>query len=94
MDFGILLAFLGFQALIGGITGALAARKGYAFVPWFLAGGVVGLIALSFQPFANSPDISEGQRIYLTDKGNTLGRNLAIIFCLLAVLRVLAGIHY
>jgi len=42
--------------IISLITGALGARKGYNFFLWMLAAGVIGLVILSFLPFANKRD--------------------------------------
>ncbi|MGA1237896.1 MAG: hypothetical protein ACO34E_13665 [Limisphaerales bacterium] len=40
------------------ITGLLAYRKGYSFLIWFFAAGILGLILLACQPFANQADLS------------------------------------
>lgn len=48
-----------FGAAICLITGTLAARKGYNFYLWVLAGGIIGLVILSFLPFVNRGDLSE-----------------------------------
>jgi len=61
------------------VTGALAARKGYSFILWALAAGAIGLVALSFQPFANNPQLSEEEKARLKKQGNTVGGVLAVI---------------
>jgi uncharacterized membrane protein len=38
--------------LIGILTGLFASKKGYLFIAWFFAGGLIGLIALACLPDA------------------------------------------
>ncbi|HEX8236766.1 MAG TPA: hypothetical protein VF600_12480 [Abditibacteriaceae bacterium] len=92
-DVEVLVVFtvLGFLAVLGLITGLLAQRKGYKFAPWFLAGGTLGLVVLAFLPFANAPELSALEQQDKTDKGNTIGRNLAIVSLVLVLLRLLAS---
>ena len=85
------ITVLGFLAVVGLITGLLAKRKGYNFAPWFLAGGTFGLIVLAFLPFANAPALSKLEQRDKTDKGNSIGRTLAVASLVLVLLRLLAS---
>ena len=68
----------------GILVGALAARKGYSFIIWFLIGGlsfiglIVGLIALAFLPHANKAGSPEEQA-RLKKKGNIIGGVVALV---------------
>jgi hypothetical protein len=49
--------------IIGAITAALAARKGYSPFLWFFAAGAIGLLVLAFLPFVNEKsDLPEEER--------------------------------
>jgi NADH:ubiquinone oxidoreductase subunit 6 (subunit J) len=61
------------------ITGALAARKGYRFILWLFAGGIIGLILLAFLPFVNKGDFSEMETRQKTKTGNLLGGVISAI---------------
>jgi len=61
------------------VTGALAARKGYHFMIWVLASGLLGLVILAFLPFANSSELSAEKQQQLKKKGNTIGGTLAVL---------------
>lgn len=61
------------------ITGALAARKGYNFVLWALAAGILGLIILAFLPFANKAEQSPQEQARLKSTGNIVGGVLAAL---------------
>lgn len=75
----------------GLIVAALAARKGYNFLIWFLIGGmsliglIVGLIALAFLPFANKASTPEEQA-RLRKQGNTIG--MVTASCIAAIVTV------
>lgn len=92
MDFAVFAAVLGLCALIGAASGGLAARKGYDFWPWFFAGGPIGLTFLAFQPDTKDPNLSEGNRQFLRENGNRLGKKIAVVAVGLAVVRVLMGV--
>ena len=47
-----------FVAVVCVVTGALAARKGYNFFFWVLAGGIVGLLARRFCPLPTKGKIN------------------------------------
>lgn len=55
----------------------LAARKGYAWYLWTIAGGLLGLILMAFLPYANrggvSPEVNQARR----QTGNTVGAVLS-----------------
>jgi hypothetical protein len=85
---GFVVSFLG---IIGLATGFLAKRKGYKFLPWFFAGGIIGLIFLAFLPYANDPKLSEIEQRTQADKGNVIGRNVAIFSLAVALLRLFAS---
>lgn len=87
LDLVVAVFALGFLGTIGLVTGLLARRKGYQFLPWFLAGGIIGLIALSFQPFANDPALSGMEQRYKAESGNRLGWKLAVVCIGLAIIR-------
>ncbi len=91
MDWIAALIVVGFLGIIGLVTGALAKRKGYKFLPWFFAGGIIGLLVLAFLPNANDPKVSEIERRIQTEKGNVIGRNIAIFSLALALLRLFAS---
>lgn len=55
------------------VTAALAARKGYSFYLWFLAGGIIGLVILAFLPFVNKGNLSEIEVRERTKTGNIIG---------------------
>jgi 4-hydroxybenzoate polyprenyltransferase len=71
--------FLVFWLVISIVTGALAARKGYNFILWALAAGILGLIILAFLPFANKPDQPPEEQARLKKTGNTVGGVLAAL---------------
>lgn len=83
----VLLVLL--QLLICCVTGGLAYRKGYHFLIWALAGGIIGLIVLAFLPFANRVE-EEGERRRVTKRGNTTGGAIAAIGVLVAVVVVVS----
>jgi MFS family permease len=85
---GVVLAFL---TIISLVTGALAARKGYKFIIWFFGGGIIGLIALCFLPFANSPELPEWEKRARVEKGNHLGYKIIVVNILLMVIRLMAN---
>ena len=82
----VLLVLL--QVLVCCVTGGLAYRKGYHFLIWALAGGIIGLIVLAFLPFANREE--EGERRRVTKRGNTIGGAIAAIGVLVAVVVVVS----
>jgi hypothetical protein len=90
MDWVVAAAAIGFLGVIGLITGALAARKGYAFVPWIFAGGIIGLMVLAFLPFANDPELSEFEQRKRATRGNDIGRKIAIVSLIIGLLRIMA----
>jgi hypothetical protein len=65
------------MVLLGSLVGGLAERKGYSFLIWFFAAGLLGLIVLAFLPFVNKGDlpaeVAEKKRI----AGNMIGVMLA-----------------
>lgn len=56
----------------------LAARKGYAWYLWTLAGGL-GLIVLAFVPHANTVDLTVERKKHLKKTGNSIGAILSIV---------------
>ena len=56
----------------------LAARKGYAWYLWTIAGGLLGLIVMAFLPHANrggvSPEVNQARR----QTGDTVGAVLSV----------------
>jgi NADH:ubiquinone oxidoreductase subunit 4 (subunit M) len=78
---------IGLLLLICCVTGALAKRKGYKFIIWFFAGGIIGLIALCFLPFANSPESPDWEKYNRAEKGNNLGIKLVILNVLIGIVR-------
>jgi hypothetical protein len=62
-----------FVTVICLVTGVLAARKGYNFFLWVLAGGILGLVILAFLPFVNKGDLSEIEVREKTKTGNIIG---------------------
>ena len=54
-------------------TGALAACKGYNYLLWVLAGGIVGLIVLAFLPSASKADQPKEEQRQLKITGNIVG---------------------
>ena len=69
------------------VTGALAARKGYNFFLWVLAGGVVGLLILAFLPDTEKLQDTE-QKVALKN-GNITGGVISAIAVIGLVLRLL-----
>ena len=55
----------------------LAARKGYAWYLWTLAGGLLGLIVMAFLPYANKGDVSPEVNQSRRQTGNTVGAVLS-----------------
>jgi hypothetical protein len=51
----------------------LAARKGYAWYLWTMAGGLIGLIVLACLPYANKPDNSDQVNRSRRQTGNIVG---------------------
>ena len=89
MDNLVAIGFVfGFFGLIGLVTAALAVRKGYQFLPWFFAGGIIGLLFLCFLPFANDPKLSEMEQRSLAEKGNVTGKKIAVVSLGLVLLRM------
>jgi serine/threonine protein kinase len=62
------------------LTGVMAARKGYSFVLWLLAGGtfILGLLVLSFLGFTNKGDIALEVAQERRKTGNRIGGLLAV----------------
>lgn len=69
------------------ITGALAMRKGYNFFLWLFGAGVLGLIVLSFLPFANKSVLPAEEQARLRTQGNIAGSVLAGLTVLFMILR-------
>jgi hypothetical protein len=93
MDWIVLILVMSFFLVIALITGALAKRKGYAFLPWFFAGGIpiISLITLCFLPFANDPKAAESDNIFNCERGNRIGRNLALFWLVIVLIRAMAS---
>ena len=70
-----------FVAVVCVVTGALAARKGYNFFFWVLAGGIIGLLALAFLPFTN-----KGENEQLKKRGNLIGSGISVVVVLAGLL--------
>ena len=72
------------------VTGFLAARKGYGFFYWVLAGGVIGLLILAFLPFVNEKsEVSDSsERKALRKRCNAVGGTISAVG-LLAMVAVL-----
>ncbi len=66
-----------YWAIICIIAGALAARKGYNFFLWVLAGGIIGLLILAFLP--HTQKLPEDKRNDALKKGNTIGSIISVI---------------
>ena len=75
--------------IVGGVTSALAARKGYSGLIWFFAAGVIGLIVLAFLPFTNTEDLSRDVAEAKRKVGNVLGGTLAGLGLFIGLLRLL-----
>jgi uncharacterized membrane protein YbhN (UPF0104 family) len=65
--------------IIGVITGLLASRKGYLFIAWVLAGGLIGLIVLAFLPQTKEPSLAPEERARLVRRGNIIGTVLSVV---------------
>lgn len=65
------------------ITGALAARKGYNFFCWTLAGGILGLIVLAFLP--NTKLLDEEARQSKVKLGNGIGLGISAFLVLVGI---------
>lgn len=65
--------------LVSLITGALAARKGYSFILWMLAAGIIGLLILAFLPYANTTEMSPEEQKDKQQTGNIIGGVLAVV---------------
>jgi hypothetical protein len=70
------------------LTGLIASRKGYLFIAWFFAGGLIGIIVLICLPDAyevKTPmepwEVSRLQR-----QGNIVGAVMSLISILVGVL--------
>ena len=72
------------------ITGALAARKGYNFILWTFAGGIIGLVILAFLPFVNRGDLNEIEVREKTKTGNIVGGVISAIALVQLLPRLLA----
>lgn len=72
------------------VTGALAARKGYNFILWALAAGIIGLVILAFLPFANAPEKPPEEQARLRKSGNMIGGGLAVLGLFMIAMRVAA----
>ena len=64
---------------VGVVTGLLAARKGYNFVLWALAGGIPGLLVLAFLPFTNDGKIQDDSARRWRHIGNSIGGLISVI---------------
>jgi len=73
-------------AVICIITGALAARKGYNFFLWVLAGGIVGLLILAFLP--HTQKLPDEKRIDAIKKGNTIGTIISVIVVIVLLFQI------
>ena len=70
-------------------TGVLAMRKGYNFIIWALAGGIVGLLVLAFLPDCTSSEMPDAERTARKKKGNVIGATIAVISIVLGVVLAL-----
>jgi len=81
--------FLLIWLVISFVTGALAARKGYNFILWALAAGIIELIILAFLPFANKSDQQPEEQARLKQTGNTVAGVLAALGIIMLVVGLL-----
>lgn len=72
------------------VTGLCAWRKGYNFLIWFFAAGVIGLLILAFLPFVNKADQPEERKRELRRTGNTVGAVIAALALAGMALRVIS----
>lgn len=59
--------------VVGALNGLLAWRKGYSFIIWFFAVGLIGLLIVCLLPYANEPHQSLSEQEELQKKGNMYG---------------------
>ncbi len=81
---------IGIWLILSVVTGALAARKGYNFILWALAAGIIGLVILAFLPFANKPEIPPEEQVRLRKSGNMIGAGLAVLGIIILAFRFAA----
>jgi hypothetical protein len=57
--------------ILGIATGLYARHKGYSFIAWFFAGGLIGLIALAFlpDPMRSKHQLSHGKCVASKKQG-------------------------
>ena len=69
-------------AIVFFVTGGFAARKGYNFVIWGLAGGLLSLLVMAFLPFANKADQDAETKRLLVSRGDRIGLVLVVVTAL------------
>jgi len=82
--------------LIFGIIATIVAyNKGFHFLRWFLALGIIGMIWVCFLDSANAPNISEEEKQKRLEHADTVGAWLAWInvalTVIVAIITVAAG---
>ena len=77
--------------VVGLITAALAARKGYNPALWFLAAGVIGLVILAFLPFVNEKGEHPVEQRAAKKRTGDITGGVISGFALLVLLASLAG---
>jgi hypothetical protein len=82
--------------LFGIATGLLASRKGYLFIAWFFAGGLIGLIVLACLPDAYEvkTPMEPGEVNRLQRHGNIIGAIISLISIIIGVLIALARLPH
>ncbi|HRH37503.1 MAG TPA: hypothetical protein PK760_04115 [Flavobacteriales bacterium] len=84
------------QLAIAFAMALIAFNKGFKPWHWFLACGLIGLIALLLQPSAKAGDIDLEMRVERRRKGNKLGAVLSLATIAMMVIVVILNIarHY
>ena len=74
------------------LTGLFAWKKGYLFIAWFFAGGLLALIALAFLPdvYEVKSPMEPWEVKRLQRQGNVIG----VIFSICSIIIGLLVVHY
>jgi MFS family permease len=71
--------------LFGAISAYFAHKRGYQWLYWFLACGLIGMIVVILMPSAKKEGLSEEKKAKIIKRGNLVGIILTVVWVLLMV---------
>jgi cobalamin synthase len=71
--------------LFGVIAAIFARRRGYNWLCWLMALGLIGMIVVLFLPSANKEGLNEAEKNKIIKRGNLIGIILTVISILFTI---------